>query len=510
MADTPRPARVPDAPPITAALTPRAAALVLTATILGSTMAFVDGTIVNVALPALRDQFDADVAGLQWIIDGYLLPLVALLLVAGRLGDVYGRRAVFAAGVVLFAAASAACGAATSLEMLLAARAVKGVGSALLVPGSLAILTDCFAGEARGRAIGTWSAASALSVALAPLAGGWLIEHASWRWIFYINLPLAAATLVATFAAVPRLAGNGDGAAGRRHARLDWTGAVLISLALFALVLALVEGGRLGFGHPMVIGAGIGGLALAVAFVAFETRIANPMLPMMLFADRAFAGANALTLAVYFGLGAVFFFLPLHLITDAGYSALEAGSAMLPFILAIGLGSRFAGGLAPRWGARRLLTAGPLIAAAGVAMLAVAEIDGGYWRSLFPGVLVLGIGMMLVVAPLTTTVMACVPSTEIGIASGINNAAARLAVLLAVAMLGALATWTFQAALPQPLAAELGDAVQKLGAALPDGADAATAAAVRDAAATAFTVVMAVSATVMATGAVIAATTLRR
>ena len=441
---------------------------ILAATVLASSMVFIDGMIVNLALPQIQRELGATLADAQWLVEAYLLFLAALLLIGGSLGDRYGRKRIFLIGTAAFSLASLLCGVAPGVEELIVARAVQGVGGALLVPGSLAILTAAFLKDRRGRAFGTWSAFTAVSTGVGPVLGGWIVEALSWRWCFFLNLPLGAAVLAITVWQVP------ESRAERPAGSLDWGGAALSVIGLGGVVFGLIEAGAAGLGHPLVIGPAIAGALALIWFVFHERQAHAPMMPLSLFSSRTFAGANLLTLFLYGAMSAVFFFLPLNLIQVQGYSASGAGAAMTPAVVVSFALSRWAGSLVDRFGSKLPLTVGPLVAGAGFFLCVLPGVGGSYWTTFFPAIVVFGVGMAISVAPLTTTVMNAVPDEQAGVASGVNNAVSRTAGLLAIAALSVFVSMTFNTALDARLdsvdltaaaAAELDAERPKLGAA---------------------------------------------
>jgi EmrB/QacA subfamily drug resistance transporter len=460
---------------------PTAGPWILAATIIGSGMAFIDSTVTNVALPALQQELNATAVDAQWIVESYALLLASLILVGGSLGDHYGRKRVYALGLGLFALASIGCGISLSPGQLIAARVVQGIGGALLVPGSLSIISASFEGERRSKAIGTWSGFSGVTAALGPILGGYLVENVSWRAAFLINVPLALVVLFIVFRHVPE---SQDPDA----RRLDLPGAFLATLGLGGIVYGLIESSTRGLGDPLVLAAIVLGAIALVVFVLVEQRSHEPMMPLILFKSRNFSGANLLTLLLYAGLGGSLYFFPFLLIQVHGYSATAAGSAFLPFIIITFLMSRWAGGLVTRYGAKLPLVIGPSIAAVGFILFALPDTTGSYWTTFFPAVAVQGLGMSLVIAPLTTTALNSVEGRHSGLASGVNNAVSRTAGLFSIAVLGIFVFADFSSGLdsrienldltPEQYAAMESEKVDLGGAEVPEGVDAGTAASI--------------------------------
>lgn len=415
--------------------------LTLVATILGSTIVFLDSTVVNVALPAIADDLGAGLAGQQWVFEAYLLALVSLLLVGGAMGDQFGRKRVFMIGLAGFGVTSAVCALAPTTQILVAARALQGFTGALLVPGSLALIAAAFEGPARGRAVGTWTAWSGIATVIGPAGGGALVDGLSWHWIFWINLPLVALTL---YLARTGIEESRDPEAGTS---LDLTGVVLSALGLGGPVFALIEQPSYGWGHPLVFVPLVGGLIMLAAFFRHEARAAEPMLDLSLFRIRVFSVVNLSTLTIYAALSGSTFFLTLFLQQVAGYSALGAGLATTPISVLLFLLSPRFGKLAVATGPRLPMTLGPAAAGIGIALLAGLGADPDYLRDILPGVLLFGLGLSATVAPLTATVLDAVPPGRVGLASGVNNAVARVAGLLAIAVIGAVMAGQFSATL---------------------------------------------------------------
>ena len=456
---------------------------ILGATILGSSMAFIDSTAVNVALPVLQADLDASIGDLQWIINGYVLFLASLSLIGGALGDRLGRKRMFIVGITIFAGASAWAGLSPNATSLIIARAVQGIGGAIFVPGSLALIGACFSDAERGRAIGTWSAASALTTVAGPVLGGFLAEEFSWRWVFFINIPIAVAAIALAIARVPESREVVE-------SKIDWLGGALATIGLAGLTYGLTEATNASLSDRTVLASLAIGVTGLVGFGVAEARVPNPMMPLGVFKNRSFTGANILTLFLYGALGGLIFFVPLNLIQIQGYGALAAGLAMCPFMLLIATMSRWSGGLVVKVGAKIPLTVGPSLVGIGLLLFTRSGIEGpGFWTYMtqyFPAVFLTGLGMGITVAPLVTVVMSTVDQRLSGLASGINNALSRTAMLLAVAVFGVLSLSLFNGALDDNLAASTasidvveyldGERTKLAGAALPPGLSAEEAA----------------------------------
>jgi EmrB/QacA subfamily drug resistance transporter len=425
-------------------LAQRSKRLILLAAILGSGVVFLDGSVVNVALPAISQELDAGLAGQQWVVDAYLLTLSSFMLLGGSVGDLFGRRRVFEWSLAGFGVTSVLCAVAPTTELLVAARALQGIDGAFLVPSSLAIITSTFQDHERARAIGTWTAWTGVAFVIGPLLGGFLIDAASWRWVFAINVPFVIATIMILRATCPELRPE-------TRPKVDWIGAILCALGLAGPVYGLIEEPTYRFGHPMVFVPIVAGVILLVLFILWERRSPEPMLTMDLFRNRNFSVTNVATFTIYAGLSATTFFLVLFLMQVAGYSALDAGLALLPItLLMLLLAGRF-GGLADRTGPHLLMTAGPIVAAAGLFLFLLVGASPDYVTDVLPGVLVFGVGLSMTVAPLTATVLSSAPAEHAGIASGINNAISRIAALLAIAAIGAIVAGQFNAGLDRQL-----------------------------------------------------------
>ncbi|WP_421931541.1 MFS transporter [Phenylobacterium sp.] len=402
--------------------------LVLAGTVLGSSLAFIDGSAVNLTIPVIQQQLGGGAAGAQWVMNAYLLFLSALVLVGGAAGDRYGRKRVFVAGAILFTAASVCCGLSPNLTLLIAARAIQGIGAALLVPASLAILGASFDKQARGRAVGIWAGAGGLTSALGPVLGGWLTDAVSWRAVFLINVPLAA--LAVGFILMGAKESKAD-----KAGPLDWRGALTVTLGLAAVTWGLTEAPERGLTGLPVAALVFGVLALAV-FLRIEQTIASPMVPLQLFRSITFSGANGLTLLLYAAFSGALFLLPFELIGVHGYPAASAGAALLPLSAGLAVLSPLAGGFSAKVGPRVMLGGGPLLVATGFVLLALLADQSSYWAGVFPGLAIVAVGMGLAVAPLTDAVLGSVEDAHEGAAAGINNAVARVAGLLAVALVG--------------------------------------------------------------------------
>lgn len=415
---------------------------ILVATVLGSSMEFIDGTVVNVALPSLQAGFHATGSQVQWVVEAYALFISALILVGGSFGDRFGLQRSFLTGVVIFSAASVWCGVAPSIAQLLIARCMQGVGGALLVPNSLALLSVNFSEARRGRAIGTWSGFASMMTAFGPIVGGWVVQHGSWRYVFFLNVPIAVVTVWITLSKMPAPALEFD------TRKIDWAGALLGTLGLAGITFSLMEWSTGGMGSRI---AGMVGIVILSMFVIVEKHAVAPTMPLDLFSNRSFAGANLLTFFLYGALSSVLYYVPLNLIQVQGYSPTAAGAAMLPLVTVMFLLARWAGSLIERTGPRVPLIAGPLLASLGYALLAQTGLSGSYWSACFPAMVVLGLGMTISVAPLTTVVMSSVDRKRTGAASGVNNAVSQTAGLLALAITAPLFFYVFSSSLNRGL-----------------------------------------------------------
>jgi EmrB/QacA subfamily drug resistance transporter len=418
---------------------------VLLVTILGSSMAFIDSTAMNVVLPVLQIDLDATIPQVQWIIEAYALFMSSLMLFGGALGDKYGRKRIFALGIVLFTGSSVWCGLSPNTSHLIVARAFQGVGGALLVPGSLAIINISFSEEKRGRAIGTWSAFTAITTALGPILGGWLAENISWRLVFFINVPIGLVVIGTLLWKIEESRkNNGDG-------RLDILGSLLATMSLGCIVYALIESGNSGFGHPKVITPFVAGGLSLIAFIVWEAYTSSPMMPLSLFKSRTFSGANFISALFWAAWVGAVFFIPFNMIQLQGYTAWGVGVAFLPLVLALFLFSRWAGGLVINYGAKPPLIIGMVLAGIGFYLFTLPGIGESYWRTFFPAIVVLGVGMAITISPLTTAVMGSIALENSGVASGINNSVGRIAGLLSVAILGVFALSNFDRNLDREL-----------------------------------------------------------
>jgi EmrB/QacA subfamily drug resistance transporter len=498
--------------------TARGTAWILTATILGSSLSFVDSSIVTVILPVMQRELHATIVGAQWVVEIYLLFLSSLVLVGGAVGDRWGRERVFTAGVIMFGVASIGCALSPTIAWLVAWRALQGIASAFVIPESLAILGAAFTPGERGQAVGTWSAATAVVSAAGPIAGGWITQHASWRWIFLIDVPIAIGIVAIMWLRVP----NTARAPAKGARSLDWLGATLITAGLCGVVFGLIESPRYGLGSLRVVLSLIIGTGLIGAFLVVEDRVIRPLVPLMLFRSRAFSGANLITLLLYAALGGAIFFLPFDLIQVHHYSPTAAGAAMLPLVVFMASLSRMAGAMSERIGITLPLTIGPLLAAIGLATFAMPGTTGSYWITFFPGMILLGLGLSVTVAPLTTAVLSAVDDEFEGVASGVNNAVARLGNLLAIGFLGIVIVQRFStlldlsliaAAVPAPVRQVINaQALQLATITPPHGIDATTRnvveRAIASSAVSAFRGAMIVSAVLALAAAGVGATTL--
>jgi len=418
---------------------------VLLATILGSSMAFIDSTAMNVVIPVLQSELNATIPQVQWIMEAYALFMSSLMLLGGSLGDKFGRKRIFALGIILFTGASIWCGLSANTSQLIIARAFQGTGGALLIPGSLAIVNISFSSEHRGRAIGIWSGFTAITTTLGPILGGWLAQNHSWRYVFFINVPIAIIVLGILYCRIPE-SRKGTGAE-----KLDLLGSLLATLGLGCIVFGLIDSANVGFGHPKVIIPLIAGGILLLSFVFYENRTSSPMMPLNLFKSKTFGGGNLVTLLFWGAWSGAIFFIPFNLIQLQGYSAASAGLAFVPLVIALFLFSPWAGGLVAKYGAKIPIMTGTILASFGFYLFTLPGIGGSYWTTFFLPIIILGVGMAILIPTLTTAVMESVELRDSGVASGINNTAGRIAGVLAIAIMGVFALSTFNRSLDYEL-----------------------------------------------------------
>jgi len=418
---------------------------VLVTTILGSSMVMIDGIVVNITLPVLQQVLNATATQVQWVVESYALFLATLILLGGSLGDKFGRRLIYACGIALFALASVWCALSPNIAQLIIARAFQGIGGALLIPGSLAIISASFADNERRKAIKTWSNFTAIVSAFGLILGGWLLQNLSWRWIFFINVPLAIAILSILFSYVPE-------SRDRDFTRLDYSGAMLATLGLGVTVFGLIESSNLGLFHPLIIGCLVSGMMILGGFIFVEQNIYNPMIPLSLFKSPTFSGANLLTLLLYSAWGGVLYFIPFNLIQVQGYSLIVTSAVFLPFILIIFSMPQWSYNLVNYYGIKLPLIIGPLIAAVGFILLAIPGINANYWITFFPAIVVLALGMKISIAPLTKTLIVTVRQSQTSVACGINNTVSRIAGLIAIAIFNIFVFNAFNYSLDKRLA----------------------------------------------------------